>query len=75
MLNPLACYGICNNLSILIQDVEYGIEDKIIWRWSNEDKVHKAKIYTSRKGDYFLVNKIRHYINDFCRICSFPVIS
>lgn len=67
MNNTIASYVICNNLAINITGIEYGIEDKIIWRWSNSNKLHKAKVYTSRKGNYFLVDKIRYYINDFIR--------
>ena len=65
MNNTIATYGICNNLSINIINIEYGIEDNIIWKWSNCDKIHKAKIYVSRKGDYFMVNKMRYYLSDF----------
>ena len=68
MLKPIASYAICNSLSINIKDIEYGIEDKVIWYWSNENKLHKAKIYNSRKGDYFMLNKTRFYLSDFCRI-------
>ena len=68
MLNSIANYVICNNLSINIKDVEYGIENRVIWYWSNSDKLHKAKIYTSRKGDYFIINKMRYYLSEFCRI-------
>ena len=67
MLNSIANYVICNNLSINIKDIEYGIEDKVIWYWSNENKLHKSRIYTSSKGEYFLVDKMRYYLNDFCR--------
>lgn len=68
MLKSIANYVICNNLSINIKDIEYGIEDKVIWYWSNSDKLHKAKIYTSRKGDYFIADKTRYYLDEFCRI-------
>ena len=67
MIKSIANYVICNNISIDIIDIEPGIEDKIIWRWSNENKLHKSKVYTSRKGEYFLVDKMRYYLNDFCR--------
>ena len=69
MLKSIANYVICNSLSINIKDIEYGIEDKVIWYWSNSDKLHKSKIYNSRKGYYFLVNKMRYYLNDFSKKC------
>lgn len=68
MLKPIAIYVLCNNLSILIQDIEYGIEDKVIYRYSDSNKLHKAKIYNCRKGDYFIADKMRFYLNDFCRV-------
>lgn len=68
-LNSIANYVICNNLSINITDIEYGIEDKIIWRWSNSNKLHKPKVYTSRKGNYITINKIRYYLSDFIKGC------
>lgn len=67
MNKSIATYVICNTLAINITDIQYGIEDKIIWRWSNSDKLHKAKIYNSTKGDYFIVNKLRYYLSEFCR--------
>ena len=67
MNNIIATYVICNNLAINIIGVDYGINNSIIWCWNNEEKQHKTKIYTSRKGNYFLVDKIRYYINDFIR--------
>ena len=69
MLKTVATYVICNNLSINIIDIEYGIEDKILWKWSNSDKLHKTKIYNSRKGRYyFLVDKIRYYLDEFINL-------
>ena len=68
MLKPIASYALCKSLSINIKDIEYGIEDKVIWYYSNSDKTHKSKIYTSRKGEYFLVNKLRYYLDEFCRL-------
>ena len=68
MNNTIATYVMCNNLSINIKDIEHGIEDKVIWYWSDEKKLHKSKIYISTKGCYFMVNKVRYYLSEFCRI-------
>ena len=68
MIKSIASYPLCNNLSINIIDIEYGIEDKVIWRWSNCNKLHKSKVYNSKKGEYFLVDKLRYYLDEFCRL-------
>lgn len=68
-VNPIGrCYlGMCLSLDIL--DIEYGIEDKVICKFSDEEKIHKCKMYTNKKGwQYFILKNRRYYISDFITI-------
>jgi hypothetical protein len=59
---------LCNNASILIIDVLYGIEDKIVWKYSFENKIHKSKLYTTTTDrSYFLINGRREYLEEYIR--------
>ena len=63
---------LCNNTSILIIDVLYGIEDKIVWKYSFEDKIHKTKLYTTTTNrNYFLIKGKREYLEEYIRIDIF----
>ena len=66
---PIAVYSICNTLSILIYDIEYGINDSVIWGFSNEDKLHKSRIYYQQHDDkdFFSYCGKRFHLNEFIR--------
>ena len=55
--------------AIEILDVEYGINDKIVWRYSGEKTKHKSIIYYTTKSDraYFKVNGRREYLDEYMR--------
>lgn len=53
---------------IEIIDIEHGINDFVIWRWSNESKLHKSRAYyDSKRGAYFKVNGRREYLDEYMR--------
>lgn len=62
------CYlGMCLSLDIL--DIEDGIESYVICKFSDEEKNHKCKIYTSKKGlQYFILENRRYYLQEFIRL-------
>lgn len=71
-------YNFTASSGLMIKDVEYDIEDKVIanfFYYSEleekvvEEKSRKYKIYTTNKGDYFNYKGIRIYLNDFIRVC------
>jgi hypothetical protein len=69
-LNPKAVYGISNTMSVLIYDIEYGINDSVIWRFSNEKKLHKSRIYYRQHDDeraFFSYCGNRFYLDEFIR--------
>lgn len=67
-LKPISVYTICNFGGIEILNIEYGIDDRIIYRYNfgqPEIKHHKAKIYYSVNGlPYFKTKYGRIYLDD-----------
>lgn len=59
---------------IAIYDIEYGIDDYVIWRYehgeSKPNKLRKSKIYytVSSGRAYFKVNGRREYLDEFMRM-------
>lgn len=67
--NVLGVMSITNNLALYIIEVEYGIDDKVVFRFSNEEKERKAKIYNNVKGEaYFKIRGKRYYLKDFMKV-------
>ena len=56
-----AAYVKSAGFGIEILDVEHGTEDKIVWRWPGEKKIHKSRLQETADGKLrFRVN--RHWI-------------
>lgn len=71
-------YNFTASSGLMIKDVDYGIEDKVVANFFYfsevenkviEEKSRKYKIYTTSKGDYFNYKGTRMYLNDFIRVC------
>ena len=60
--------SITNSLALEVYGYEYGVDDKIIYKYSNENKYRKAKLYESIKGIYFNTPTGRTYLNEIIRI-------
>ena len=69
-------YNFIAGSGLMIKDIEYGIEDKVIINFfyysSLQDrkivgKARKYKLYTTNKGSYFNYKGVRIYLNDFIR--------
>lgn len=69
-------YNFTSGSGLMVKDIEYGIEDKIVvsfFYYSEleekiiEEKERKYKIYTTNKGSYFNYKGVRMYLNDFIR--------
>ena len=67
-------YNFTAGSGLMIKDIEYGIEDKVIINFfyysSLQDrkivgKARKYKLYTTNKGSYFNYKGVRIYLNDF----------
>ena len=70
-------YNFTSGSGLMIKDIEYGIEDKIVvsfFYYSEvkeekiEEKERKYKLYTTNKGSYFNYKGVRMYLNDFIRV-------
>ena len=70
-------YNFTANSGLMVKDIEYGIEDKIVvsfFYYSEvkeekiEEKERKYKLYTTNKGSYFNYRGARMYLNDFIRV-------
>lgn len=71
-------YNFTASSGLMIRNIEYGIEDKVIANFfyysevegeKIEEKSRKYKVYTTNKGDYFKYKGLRIYLNDFIRVC------
>lgn len=58
---------ITNNLALEIYDYEYGTDDKIIYKYSDEKRLRKARLYENTKGIYFNTPMGRIYLNEIMR--------
>ena len=68
MKNIIGSKHLCNGASILILYFIHGISDRIAWKYSFEDKIHKTKIYTTATDrSYFLINGKREYLEEYLR--------
>ena len=69
-LQPVAACGISNTVAVLIYSIEYGINDSVIWGFSNEDKLHKCRIYYAQHNDrnFFSYCGKRFYLDEFMRL-------
>lgn len=65
---PVGMKSIAGGLGIYIYDIEYGINDEVIWGWSNDSRIHRSRIYDDREGNpYFNAGGSRQYLNEFLR--------
>lgn len=73
--NVIATYCLCNFGGIEILDIEYGINDFVIYRFNfgdnAENKTHKAMIYGTNTGRlYFNTNYKQRIYLDECIRCN-----
>ena len=60
--------SITNSLALEVYGYEYGVDDKIIYKYSNENKYRKAKLYENKKGIYFNTPTGKTYLSEIIRI-------
>ena len=65
----IASQPICNDLSIKIYDISYGIEEYVIYQWGNEEHLNKSKLSLNNRGDVqFRISHTWYNLNDFMRV-------
>ena len=63
----IAYKSLCNNFGIIIDDIINGIEDYVVYHYTNSKK-HRVKIYYSSNGRaYFKSCSKRHYLDEFMK--------
>lgn len=72
ILNNYEPMGICtlsNFGGVTIYNIEYGMEDYIIYKWFNEEILYKSKLKTNKDGDYvFRIGNIWYNLNEFIKV-------
>ena len=72
ILNNYQPMGICtlsNFGGITIYNIEYGIEDYVIYRWFNEEILYKSKLKVNKEGEsVFRIGNVWYNLNEFMRV-------
>lgn len=72
ILNNYEPMGVCtlsNFGGITIYNIEYGIEDYIIYKWFNEERLYKSKLKVNKEGEsVFRIGNIWYNLNEFMRV-------
>ena len=72
ILNNYEPMGICtlsNFGGITIYNIEYGIEDYIIYKWFNEERLYKSKLKINKEGEsVFRIGNVWYNLNEFMRV-------
>ena len=72
ILNNYEPMGICtlsNFGGVTIYNIEYGIEDYIIYRWYNEEILYKSKLKVNKEGEsVFRIGNTWYNLNEFMRV-------
>lgn len=72
ILNNYEPMGICtlsNFGGVTIYNIEYGIEDYVIYRWFNEEILYKSKLKVNKEGEsVFRIGNIWYNLNEFIKV-------
>ena len=72
ILNNYEPLGICtlsNFGGVTIYNIEYGIEDYVIYRWFNEERLYKSKLKVNKEGEsIFRIGNVWYNLNEFMRV-------
>ena len=72
ILNNYKPLGICtlsNFGGVTIYNIEYGIEDYVIYKWFNEEILYKSKLKVNKEGEsVFRIGNIWYNLNEFMRV-------
>ena len=72
ILNNYEPMGICtlsNFGGVTIYNIEYGIEDYVIYKWFNEEILYKSKLKVNKEGEsVFRIGNVWYNLNEFMRV-------
>lgn len=67
MIKAIAYKSVINTLGIEIIDIEYGINDNVLIRWTDApDKIERRRIHYDGRP-WFTFHGTRYYIDEFIR--------
>ena len=72
ILNNYEPMGICtlsNFGGVTIYNIEYGINDYVIYRWFNEEILYKSKLKVNKEGEsVFRIGNTWYNLNEFIKV-------
>lgn len=72
ILNNYEPIGVCtlsNFGGVTIYNIEYGINDYVIYRWFNEEILYKSKLKVNKEGEsVFRIGNVWYNLNEFMRV-------
>ena len=72
ILNNYEPMGICtlsNFGGVTIYNIEYGMEDYIIYKWFNEERLYKSKLKVNKEGEsVFRIGNTWYNLNEFIKV-------
>ena len=72
ILNNYEPMGICtlsNFGGVTIYNIEYGVNDYVIYRWFNEEILYKSKLKVNKEGEsVFRIGNTWYNLNEFMRV-------
>ena len=72
ILNNYEPIGVCtlsNFGGVTIYNIEYGINDYVIYRWFNEEILYKSKLKVNKEGEsVFRIGNVWYNLNEFIKI-------
>ena len=72
ILNNYEPMGICtlsNFGGVTIYNIEYGINDYVIYRWFNEEILYKSKLKVNKEGEsVFRIGNVWYNLNEFIKV-------
>ena len=72
ILNNYEPIGVCtlsNFGGVTIYNIEYGINDYVIYRWFNEEILYKSKLKVNKEGEsVFRIGNTWYNLNEFIKV-------
>ena len=72
ILNNYEPMGICtlsNFGGVTIYNIEYGINDYVIYKWFNEERLYKSKLKVNKEGEsVFRIGNVWYNLNEFIKV-------
>ena len=66
---PMGIYTLSNFGGVTIYNIEYGINDYVIYRWFNEEILYKSKLKVNKEGEsVFRIGNVWYNLNEFMRV-------